>query len=131
MKLFRRKMDAWEVVEQKTVEPVATFTADERDNLDITDVYDATMCGVYLFEMKKLSNLRDAVIFARQRLLQDASAKGYNIFLTEGWKVTHLRKGKQQRAEVRYWGRPAFTTVKPSQPRMPPFLAMLDDRVGM
>ena len=111
------------------------------------------MCGVYLFEMKKLSNLRDAVIFARQRLLQDASAKGYNIFLTEGyvsfafllminlkltppiltirWKVTHLRKGKQQRAEVRYSGRPAFTTVKPSQPRMPPFLAMLADRVGM
>ena len=32
MKLFHRKMDAWEVVEQKTVEPVATFTADERDS---------------------------------------------------------------------------------------------------
>ena len=33
MKLFRRKMDAWEVVEQKTVEPVATFTAEERDSM--------------------------------------------------------------------------------------------------
>ena len=52
--------------------------------MDIERVYDATMCGAYLFELKKATNLRSAVIFARQRLIQDAAAKGYNIFLTEG-----------------------------------------------
>ncbi len=54
-------------------------------DLDIIEVYDATMTGAYLFEMKKVTNLRGAVIFARQRLLQDAGAKGYNVFLTEGY----------------------------------------------
>ena len=57
--------------------------------MDISQVYDATMCGSYLFELKKVTNLRSAVIFARQRLLQDAVSKGYNIFLTEGY-VLHV-----------------------------------------
>lgn len=45
--------------------------------------------------------------------------------------MTHLRKGKQHRAEVRYWGRPAYAAAKPPQPRMPPFLAMLDERASL
>ena len=52
--------------------------------MDIVRVYDATMSGAYLFELKKATSLRSAVIFARQRLLRDAAAKGYNVFLTEG-----------------------------------------------
>lgn len=53
--------------------------------LDIVDVYDATMSGVYVFEMKKVTNLRGAVAFARKTLLQDAAVKGYNVFLSEGY----------------------------------------------
>ncbi|RPD63159.1 hypothetical protein L226DRAFT_564446 [Lentinus tigrinus ALCF2SS1-7] len=124
-------MDAWEVVDQKTVDTVPTFTLRERDEMDIEEVYDATMSGLYVFEMKKVTNLRGAVVFAQQLLLQEAEAKGYNVFLTQGWKVTRLRKGKQERAEVRYWGRPASIPGKPAQPRGPPFLAMLDERVGI
>ncbi|KAH9921951.1 uncharacterized protein BXZ73DRAFT_51520 [Epithele typhae] len=128
MKLFHRKIESWEVVDQKSVEPISIFSPDERDEMEIANVYDATMCGTYLFELKKVANLRGAVVFARERLLRDAAAKGYNVFLIEGWKVTHLRKGKQERAEVRYWGRPAYAAVEPPQGQMPPFIAMLDTR---
>ena len=31
MKLFHRKMEPWEVVEQKTVDPVPIFNTDERE----------------------------------------------------------------------------------------------------
>ena len=31
MKLFHRKMEPWEVVEQKTVDPVSVFSEDERE----------------------------------------------------------------------------------------------------
>ncbi|RDX56088.1 hypothetical protein OH76DRAFT_1370832 [Lentinus brumalis] len=131
MRLFHRKMDAWEVVDQKTVDTVPSFTLQEREEIDVEEVYDATMSGVYMFEMKQVTNLQGAVVFARELLLREAEAKGYNVFLTEGWKVTHLRKGKQQRAEVRYWSRPAFASRKPPSPRGPPFLAMLDERADM
>ncbi|KAI0724340.1 hypothetical protein C8T65DRAFT_2563 [Cerioporus squamosus] len=131
MKLFHRKLEAWEVVDQKTVDTVPSYTLQEREDMDVEEVYDATMSGVYTFEMKKVTNLRGAVGFARQLLLREAEAKGYNVFLTEGWKVTHLRKGKQQRAEVQYWSRPAFASGKPPQPRAPPFLAMLDEQAGI
>ena len=52
--------------------------------MDIVNMYDATMSGSYVFELKKTTSLRSAVIFARQRLLQAAAAMGYNVFVTEG-----------------------------------------------
>ncbi|PIL29582.1 hypothetical protein GSI_08218 [Ganoderma sinense ZZ0214-1] len=128
MKLFHRKVQPWEVVEQQSVDAVPMFTEEEQAALDIVNVYDATMSGVYVFELKKVTNLRGAVAFARKTLLQDAATKGYNIFLFEGWKVTRLRRGKQQRAEVRYWGRPAYANKPAPRRQMPPFLAMLDNR---
>ncbi|KAI0757221.1 hypothetical protein C8Q80DRAFT_84891 [Daedaleopsis nitida] len=127
MKLFHRKTEAWEVVDQKVVDPVPVFSRDERESMDIVETCDETMCGVYRFELKGATNLARAVIFAQQRLLQEAGTKGYNVFLTEGWSVTYLRMGKQQRAEVRYTGQPAYTSTKP-KPHMPPFLAILDPR---
>ncbi|KAI1797678.1 hypothetical protein LXA43DRAFT_260417 [Ganoderma leucocontextum] len=128
MKFFHRNVQPWEVAEQRAVDAVPMFTEEERQDLDIVEVYDVTMSGLYVFELTKVTNLPGAVAFARKTLLQDAVAKGYNVFLTEGWKVSRLRRGKQQRAEVRYWGRPAYAN-RPALPReMPPFLAMLDNR---
>ena len=60
--------------------------------MDVEEVYDATMSGVYTFEMKQVTHLRGAVIFARQLLLQEAEAKGYNVFLTEGYVLISLSK---------------------------------------
>ena len=50
-------------------------------------MYDATMSGVYVFELKRIPNLRGAVAFARQTLLQDAAEKGFNVFLSEGYVI--------------------------------------------
>ncbi|TBU49733.1 hypothetical protein BD309DRAFT_758074 [Dichomitus squalens] len=130
MKFFHRNVQPWEVVDQQAVDAVPIFTEEEQEDLNVVKVYDATMSGVYDFELKKASNLKDAVVFARQTLMEDAAEKGYNVFLTEGWKVTHLRRGKQERAEVRYWGRPACVQGTVPRAQTPPFLTMLDDRPG-
>ena len=53
--------------------------------LNVIEIYDATMSGVYVFELKKVANLKGAVVFARQALVTDAAAKGYNVLLTEGY----------------------------------------------
>ncbi len=61
--------------------------------MDVEEVYDATMSGVYMFEMKQVTNLRGAVVFARELLLREAEAKGYNVFLTEGYVDHVARRG--------------------------------------
>ncbi len=115
MNLFHRKVQPWEVVEQQSVDAVPMFTGEERQGtcllsvysswvrcvcsypaavavtgLDIVEVYDATMSGVYVFELKKAPNLRGAVAFARKTLLQEAAVKGYNVFLSEGYVVAWI-----------------------------------------
>ncbi|KAG9014039.1 hypothetical protein FRB94_000236 [Tulasnella sp. JGI-2019a] len=80
---------------------------------------------------EKHISIRDAVIFARQQLLTSSDFKrvGGNVFYTEGWSVTRLRKGNQHRLQVRYFGRPAhvaFLIASPSIPSsQPPFIEML------
>ncbi|KAI0670115.1 hypothetical protein C8Q78DRAFT_1080012 [Trametes maxima] len=127
MRLFHRSTEPWEVVECKAVEAVPTYNDDELEEMQIMRVYSSMIDHTYLFDLKSPSDLRRAVIFARNRLLQEAAQKEYNIFLSEGWSVTHLRKGKRHRAEVRYTARPAYAITK-ARSHLPPFLAMLDGR---
>jgi len=69
-------------------------------------------------------DLRKAVIFAREQLLQEIKKNGYNILWLEGWRVTLLRKGRSYRVEVQYKGRPARALNKVLK-RNPPFMALL------
>ncbi|KAI0374385.1 hypothetical protein BV20DRAFT_503089 [Pilatotrama ljubarskyi] len=128
MQLFRRSPEPWEIVESKAIDPVPTYGEDELEDMQIMRVYSRTMHRTYLFDLKNTSDLRRAVIFAQQKLLQEAAEQEFNVFLEEGWSVTHLRKGKRHRAEVRYTAKPAYASAKKSQPHAPPFLAMLSGR---
>jgi len=75
-------------------------------------------------DTRQSTDLRNAVIFAREQLLQEAKKNGYNILWLESWQVTLLRKGRLHRVEVQYKGRPALALNKvPS--RHPPFMALL------
>lgn len=100
--------------------------------LDVLSVGDADTCRTYVFDVKRLigkSELRDAVVFARQQLLQEVTKKGYNVLLLErcvlvaapvalrisslfySWKLTVLRRGKQNRIQVEYNGRGQLANV--------------------
>jgi len=123
---FRRKEIPWEVVDSHAVEPVPMYYDDE--DLDIVSVGDADTCGTYVFDVKRVGNpdLRHAVVFARQQLLDEVSKKGYNVLLLESWKLTVLRRGKQNRIQVEYNGRPATAIGKIPAPRQPPFMQVLE-----
>ncbi|RDB28516.1 hypothetical protein Hypma_015282 [Hypsizygus marmoreus] len=123
---FRRKETPWEVVDSRSVEPVPMYYEDE--DLDIAVVGEADTRGTYVFEVnpaKKPLELRDAVVFARQQLLQEVIKKGYNVLLLESWHLTVYRRGKQHRVEVQYGGRPARALGKLPNRRPPPFMAVL------
>ncbi|KAI0639190.1 hypothetical protein C8Q77DRAFT_1152185 [Trametes polyzona] len=123
-----RSTDPWEVVDCKAIEAVSAYTDDEIEDMQIVRVYSSPVHATYVFDLKNTADLRRAVVFARQKLLQEAARKEYNVFLTEGWSVTHLRKGKKHRAEVRYTARPAYAVAKKIRTPPPPFLAMLNGK---
>jgi len=99
----RRKETPWEVVDSKAVEPVPMYYDDEGTlsartfsillillsaylDLDIVRVGDTDKCGTYVFEVKhfpKDGQLRNAVFFAREQLLQEAAKKDFNVLLLE------------------------------------------------
>jgi hypothetical protein len=125
----RRKETPWEVVDSKAVDPVPMYYDDE--DLDIVRVGDADTCGTYVFEVKHLpkdTQLRSAVFFAREQLLQEAAKKNFNVLLLESWNLTLYRRGKQYRVEVRYNGRPAHALGKIPSRRPPPFIRVLEGR---
>jgi len=90
-------------------------------------VGEADTRGTYVFEgnhsKKRMIDPRDAVVFARQQLLQETTKKGFNVLLLErhvfignnlylfdscyetSWQVTVYRRGKQHRIEVQYSAR--------------------------
>ena len=97
-------------------------------DLQIVAIKDTSITRTYLLDVKddtrQSADLRKAVIFAREQLLQEAKKNGYNIlwleryylpyFLLElsvwnllrrSWQVTLLRKGRLYRVEVQYKGR--------------------------
>lgn len=53
-------------------------------DMQIMRVHSTTIHGAYVFDLKTAADLRRAVVFARQRLLQEAAQKEYNFFLIEG-----------------------------------------------
>jgi hypothetical protein len=117
-------------------------------DLDIVRVGDTDKCGTYVFEVKhfpKDGQLRNAVFFAREQLLQEAAKKDFNVLLLErcaypcqiiehvlktlailSWNLTLYRRGKQYRVEVRYNGRPAHALGKIPSRRPPPFIRVLE-----
>ncbi|EIW64882.1 uncharacterized protein TRAVEDRAFT_109008 [Trametes versicolor FP-101664 SS1] len=131
-----RSTDPWEVVDAKAVEPVSAYTDEEIEGtypcyMEVMGVHSQTLHGTYMFDLKTGADLRRAVVFARQRLLQEAAEKEYNLFLTEGWSVTQFRKGKRHRVEVRYVARPAYAVTKKLRTPPPPFLAMLGGKESL
>ncbi|KIK71270.1 hypothetical protein GYMLUDRAFT_324493 [Collybiopsis luxurians FD-317 M1] len=126
---LRPKESPWEVVERKAVDPVPMFHEDE--DLDLDTVNDCDICGNYVFDVKlhakNQADIRNAVIIARQQLLQEVAKKGFNVLLIESWSLTVHRRGKHHRIEVGYSGRPAHASGKlpPIQP--PPFMEVLKD----
>lgn len=62
------------------------FTSISCLDLDIVRVGDADTCRTYVFDVKHLpqdSQLRNAVFFARQRLLEEAANSNFNVLLLE------------------------------------------------
>ncbi|CDO72436.1 hypothetical protein BN946_scf184977.g136 [Trametes cinnabarina] len=84
MRLFHQDTEAWEVVDSKAVEPVSMYDEDELQELQVARVHDTTMHRTYMFDLKHAADLPNAIVFARNKLLQEAAEKEYNIFLTEG-----------------------------------------------
>jgi len=125
-----RKNVPWEVINYRVVEPVSVCEEDEED-LDISRVAEEDMSRTFVFDITEKGHFRNAIVFARQLLIQDMIRANYNMLLTEGWESTLLRRGKQYRMEVRYSGRPAHVVnkaclLRKKQHSSPPFIMMLD-----
>jgi hypothetical protein len=100
---FRRSEVPWEVVESKSVDPVPVYYEDDGVfkvlfpclgvraecvalDLDILSVGRADTSGTYIFDMKdtqRSRDLRKAVLFARQQLLQVNAKQGFNLLVLE------------------------------------------------
>lgn len=108
MRFFRRQEIPWEVVASRAIDTTPTYCEEELEDgksrftmlsarhplptphsfsdLDIVAVSEVNTSQKYVFDIKSMSNtsaVSNAVVFARQQLLQQASKYGYNIFLQE------------------------------------------------
>ncbi|KJA25949.1 hypothetical protein HYPSUDRAFT_36793 [Hypholoma sublateritium FD-334 SS-4] len=124
--LFRRKETPWEVVESHSVDPVPMYYDDE--DLDLIFAKDSNVRRKVVLDVPKGKALREelqkAVVFARERLLEEIKQNGYNVLLLESWNITVLRRAKLHRVEVEYSGRPAIA-INPLKERSPPFMEVL------
>ena len=110
MKFFRNRRrelaDSWEVVDYKVVEPVPVCDEDDEGkptrtppslsvsvtdtrvvlflDLDISIVAEEDMTRAFVFDFTKPAQATNAVVFARQLLLQEIAKRHYNMLLTEG-----------------------------------------------
>jgi len=110
------------------VDPVPMF--DEDEELDLDSLNDCDIAGTYVFELphdKNEADVRNAIVIARQQLLQEVAKKGFNVLLLESWDMTIYRRGKDHRIEVRYCGRPAHASGKLPSLHPPPFIEVLKD----
>ncbi|KAI0343902.1 hypothetical protein BDW22DRAFT_1103518 [Trametopsis cervina] len=123
-KHFRRSEAPWEVVDCGDITPVPMW--DEEDGIEVLRLLENDISFEFKHELRRIVDLRKAVLFARQQLMQDASGLGFNILLMEGWQYTLLRKGNRYRLDVVYRGRPAYAAGKITPQPPPPFLDVLD-----
>lgn len=118
-------------------------------DLEIERVSDTDSVRTYVFDLKLKYNrtsLRNAVVFARQQLLEEVAKKNYNLFLQEGyvhpilscllhllrhlphsWTLTVYRRDKSYRIEVQYIARSARVQGQLPAPRLPPYMALLQN----
>lgn len=100
-----RRAIPWEVVDSKSVDPVPMYYDEDLESgfelyrpillqltnvdlseLDILHIGNADTCGTYVFDVKhfpKDFQFRNAVFFARQRLIEEIEKNGFNILLLE------------------------------------------------
>ena len=107
MKWFRRKSEPpWEVVGCECIDPVPMIGNDDDGalvsvvldpeiriipiiipDLDILRISDTSTCGTYIFDIGKRSPqglvYANAVLFARQNLIQAIAKHNYNVLLEE------------------------------------------------
>ncbi|KAL4069382.1 hypothetical protein J3A83DRAFT_3544800 [Scleroderma citrinum] len=132
MKWFRRRYHEapWEVVGCKTIVPVFMFDSEEDDELEFVYAQEVDTCRRYIFEFTNHTpsgiHCANAVLFARQQLLQQVAKEGFNVLLLEGWSLTLLRQGRRHRIQVDYSGRPGCVAGKLPPLRPPPFIALLE-----
>jgi len=126
--LFKRHEIPWEVVDGKTVDPVPMRFEDSE--LELAVIKQGHVRRKYVLEVRPNVSLdpelQKAVIFAQGQLLDEIEQNGYNVLLSESWRVTLLRRGKLYRIEVEYSARPARAT-NPGSRRQPPYMAVLHD----
>lgn len=104
MTIFRllsksKKEVPWEVVGSTVVEPVPmhededgaylecsviVHCSDHPPDLDISHIANEDMIRTYSFDITKSKHFRNAIVFARQMMLQDLARTSYNMLLTEG-----------------------------------------------
>ncbi|KAH8100549.1 hypothetical protein BXZ70DRAFT_157762 [Cristinia sonorae] len=124
---FRRKETPWEVVINRSVEPVAVLDefGDDED-LDVLRISNMDMRTTFAHEVGGIQDMRVVVHSARHQLMKTVLQHNYNTLLSEGWTITILRKGKSYKAEVTYTGRPAYVTGKLKSRSPPPFIDVLE-----
>ena len=114
--LFRRKETPWEVVDSKSVDPVCLYYDDDLDvdgktcmklcidslikltscviDLEIVAIKNTNVTRTYLVDIKddarQSVDLRKAVIFAREQLLQEAKKNGYNMLWLERYYLPYF-----------------------------------------
>ncbi|PPQ80021.1 hypothetical protein CVT26_011903, partial [Gymnopilus dilepis] len=80
MRFFRRKEIPWEVVDSRSVDPVPMYYEDE--DLEVILVKETNVRRRYAFEIKRDTSERkqllNAVVFAREQLMQEIKRNGYN-----------------------------------------------------
>lgn len=114
MRLFRRKEIPWEVVDSRSVDPVYMYFEDESEgttrlykkkrkcstvdsfpiDFQIVAIGDTTITRTYLLDVKgdtrQSADLRKAVVFAREQLLQEVKKNGYNMLWLERYYLPYF-----------------------------------------
>lgn len=101
-KHFHRQEMPWEVVDSKAVAPIPMWDEDEGQfalspicgavtdfsfvvtELEVVRMHDCDMSFKFVHDLRRETDLRKAVQFARHQLLQEASRRNYNIMIVEG-----------------------------------------------
>lgn len=97
--VVKRHEKPWEVVDSKTVEPVALF--DEEDgafpmlsgrrtasyfptDIDIIYVHETRVVRTFVFDVRRDKDLENSLLFAQQQFFEEVQRKGYNALWSEG-----------------------------------------------